>query len=162
MQETAKIIILDEKAIGAKLMRLAAQILEQHTDFEKIQFLGLNERGFYLANELRDLIKKFNKSLKVEVFEGLTEHEIDVKNSNAIDPNLPIIVVDDVLNTGKSMFFLLTKLAEINPQNIKICVLADRKHKKYPIRPDFVGLSFATTLQEFIIFDKANLSLYLT
>jgi pyrimidine operon attenuation protein/uracil phosphoribosyltransferase len=39
---------------------------------------------------------------------------------------------------------------EINTKSIKMAVLVDRRHKKYPVYSDYVGNKLTTTLQEYI------------
>jgi len=67
--------------------------------------------------------------------------------------NKVVILVDDVLNSGKTLMyaakhFLTTRLASLS-----IMVLVDRNHNRYPIKADYIGLSLATTLQEYINVD---------
>jgi len=59
-----------------------------------------------------------------------------------------VIVVDDVANTGRTAFFACKPLMDILPKKVEVAVLVDRKHKAFPIVPDYVGLSLATTLKE--------------
>ncbi len=156
-----KLVILKKEDINHKLNRLACQILEKHADAKTIQFVGLNKRGYSIALLLQDLIGKLDKTIKINLYQGKTEQEIAIDDFKKLEGNIPIIVVDDVLNTGGSMYKLLTYLGQINPSQIQICVLADRKHKKFPFYADFVGLSFATTLQEHIFYDAEKPELFL-
>jgi pyrimidine operon attenuation protein/uracil phosphoribosyltransferase len=62
--------------------------------------------------------------------------------------NAYIILVDDVLNSGKTMQYALMKFLERATKSIKTVALVDRTHRRYPIKADFVGLSLSTTLKE--------------
>ena len=62
--------------------------------------------------------------------------------------NAYIILVDDVLNSGKTMQYALMKFLERPTKAIKTVALVDRTHRRYPIKADFVGLSLSTTLKE--------------
>lgn len=161
MSAKSKLVILEKKAIEHKLNRLACQILENHATESKLQFIGLNERGFKLAQEIKKRMLKLDKSKSIDIIQGITEKEILIPKKDKIDAQVPIVIMDDVLNTGRSIFYLLSDLASIKPKNVQICVLADRHHKKFPIHADFVGLTFATTLQEHIYFDIDKPELYL-
>ncbi len=57
-------------------------------------------------------------------------------------------MVDDVLNSGKTMQYALVKLLEQSTKAIKTVALVDRTHRRYPIKADFVGISLSTTLKE--------------
>ena len=67
-----------------------------------------------------------------------------------------IILVDDVLNSGKTMQYALVKLLERPTKAIKTLALVDRSHRRYPIKADFVGLSLSTTLQERVEVDLSS------
>ena len=75
---------------------------------------------------------------------GPIELEIPVEELN----HKSIIVVDDVANTGRTMFYACKPLMTVLPKKIETAVLVDRKHKSFPIKVDYVGLSLATTLKE--------------
>ena len=61
-----------------------------------------------------------------------------------------IIIIDDVTNSGKTLLYALKPFLEYYPRKIQTLVLVERSHKTYPIHPDYVGLSLATTLQDHI------------
>ncbi len=62
--------------------------------------------------------------------------------------NAFILLVDDVLNSGRTMQYALIKFLEGPTKSIKTVALVDRKHRRYPIKADFVGLNLSTTLKE--------------
>ena len=71
--------------------------------------------------------------------------------SKAIDFNdKVIIVVDDVANSGKTLLYALKPFLDFHPRKIQTLVLVARSHNSFPVHPDYVGLSIATTLQEHI------------
>jgi len=71
--------------------------------------------------------------------------------------NKTVILVDDVLNSGKTIMSCLLPLLEKNIAKIELAVLASRSHKKFPLKADYVGISMATTLQEHLLFDNSNI-----
>ena len=60
--------------------------------------------------------------------------------------NKPVIIVDDVANTGRTIFYAVQPLLKAVPKKVEVAVLIDRKHKSFPMKADYVGLSLATTL----------------
>ena len=62
--------------------------------------------------------------------------------------NKVIIIIDDVANTGRTIFYAIKPLLNILPKKIEVAVLVDRQHKSFPIKVDYKGLSLATTLHE--------------
>jgi pyrimidine operon attenuation protein/uracil phosphoribosyltransferase len=59
-----------------------------------------------------------------------------------------LILVDDVINSGKTMQYALVKFLERPTKTIRTVVLVDRKHRRYPVKADIVGMSLSTTLKD--------------
>ena len=64
--------------------------------------------------------------------------------------NKVIVLVDDVLNTGRTMAYGLGLFLNIPLKKLRTIVLVDRNHRIFPISPNFTGLELATVLQEHI------------
>jgi pyrimidine operon attenuation protein/uracil phosphoribosyltransferase len=92
-------------------------------------------------------------SLQTEVI-GITLDKREPKDvilSKKMDFNdKVIIVVDDVANSGKTLLYAMRPILEFQPKMIQALVLVARSHNSFPVHPDYVGLSIATTLQEHI------------
>ncbi len=135
---------------------MAVEILERNIESDRTIFLlGINNNGFEFAKLLKSLLAK-RKLLDVR----LHHLKVDAAKPNAtpieLDVDLQslegqsIIIVDDVANTGRTLFYAAKPLLDILPAKIECAVLVNRKHKSFPVRPDYVGMSLATTLQEHI------------
>ncbi|MEC7114496.1 MAG: phosphoribosyltransferase family protein, partial [Bacteroidota bacterium] len=61
-----------------------------------------------------------------------------------------IIVVDDVLNSGRTLLHAVAHLLPFRPRHIAMCVLVDRIHRRFPVRADYVGMSLSTNLKAHI------------
>ena len=77
--------------------------------------------------------------------------------------NKVVIVVDDVLNSGKTLIYSLRPFLDADMRKIRTVLLVDRDHKRYPVEADFVGITLSTTLQEHIRVDltPGNEAVYL-
>ena len=75
-----------------------------------------------------------------------------------------IIVVDDVLNSGKTLMYASKHFLTNSLIKLSTLVLVDRTHNRFPIKADYVGLSLATTLKEYItvILDGEEQGVYLS
>lgn len=145
--------ILNQIEIDQKITRLAHQIIE-NTFEEPVLFIGgICGNGIQLANKLRDIISQHSEQ-KVSVFEiNVNKDEpwsekIQLSISESELKHGYILLVDDVLNSGKTMQYALVKLLEQPTKAIKTVALVDRTHRRYPIKADFVGISLSTTLKE--------------
>ena len=131
---------------------MAYEILENNTDTAGIVLAGIRESGSVIARNIKTLLAEISP-LPVE----LLTITLDKKHPSAVtlseqqnfDDKI-IIVVDDVANSGKTLLYALKPFLEFHPAKIQILVLVERSHKAYPVKPDYVGLSIATSLQEHI------------
>jgi pyrimidine operon attenuation protein/uracil phosphoribosyltransferase len=147
--------VLNHQSILTKLERMACEICEEHMESSRIVLCGMNSRGFFIATALAQKVKSILPELMVDLV------QVDT-TSNAEVAFLPpmnleachIIVVDDVINTGKTLMHVLQNIFNQNPETIKTAFLAKREHRNYPVKADFVGISLATTLQEHVVFDN--------
>lgn len=145
--------VLGNRQIIQKVKRLAIQILERNYAEQEIILAGINNNGVIFAQLLlNELVTMSNKSFI------LTRIKINPANpiANEIEIELPleslngknIIVIDDVANTGRTLFYAVKPLMTILPNKIETAVLVDRKHKSFPIDVNYYGISLATTFQE--------------
>ena len=70
--------------------------------------------------------------------------------------NKVVIVVDDVLNSGKTLMYSLRPFLEADVKKIRTVLLVNRDHKRYPVAADYVGLTLSTTLKEHISVEFAT------
>ena len=153
--------ILNKKDIDQKITRLAHQIIENTFEIEQLFIGGIKGNGEILAKEITKIIQG-NSNQKITSFNiSLNKNE---PWSEPIELSIPqntlkhgyILLVDDVLNSGKTMQYALIKLLEQATTAIKTVALFDRQHRIYPIKADFVGLSLSTTLKERVTIDLSN------
>lgn len=146
-------VILTQHQIEQKVHRLAIEILENNYGVERLILLGINRRGMRFAEMLIDRLGQISP---VDI--SLFNLRINPQNplSQPVEIDLPVaeldgqtvIVVDDVANTGRTLFYACKPIMDVLPQRLETVVLVDRKHKSFPIRVDYMGLSLATTLKE--------------
>jgi pyrimidine operon attenuation protein / uracil phosphoribosyltransferase len=151
--------VLNNYQINQKIKRLSYEILENNLDEDQIVLAGINNNGYMFAKLLFDELT--NISDKNITLSRITLNPADPLSSE-ITSDYPtdqlqsksIIVVDDVANTGRTIFYAFKVYMNVLVKKVEVAVLVDRKHKMFPIKVDYVGLSLATTVQENI---KANL-----
>ncbi len=145
--------ILNQRQIQQKIKRLAIEMLEENYEENEIYLLGINNRGYSLAQMLRDELNHITKipiiltRLRLNPADPLGA-SIELEMSTAKLQGKTLIIVDDVANTGRTIFYAFKPLLSILPKKVQVAVLVDRKHKAFPIQVDYVGLSLATTLKE--------------
>ena len=154
--------VLDFEKISRICGRLAYQILENNINEDEILLVGIKEKGYEIAKIIEQKLKDISSS---KVY--LKSITIDKKNPNQISEfdinfnQMPksVYLVDDVLNTGKTLMFAVNSLLKYDFSLIKTLVLIDRNHKKYPIKVDFKGISLSTNLDDTVKLISENKNL---
>lgn len=150
--EATKNYILNKDVAAKKLKRMAYEILENNISEDHIVLAGIRESGSIVARNIRKLLSEIS-SVKTDLITITLDKHLpkDVKLSEKLDFNdKVIIVIDDVANSGKTLLYALKPFLEYQPKKIQTLILVERSHKTFPVHPDYVGLSIATTLQEHI------------
>ena len=157
--------VLDEQAIRRALTRIAHEIIEKNKGIEDCILVGIRTRGIYIANRLAERIEQIEgkKVVVGEIDITLYRDDLTIKTENQ-EPlvkgsdipmninNQKVILVDDVLYTGRTVRAALDALIDIGrPSAIQLAVLVDRGHRELPIRADFVGKNIPTSSSERIV-----------
>ena len=145
--------ILSNTKINQKIKRLAIEILENNYTEKKILLAGINKNGLGFAKLLMKAIQKISD---VEIILANitlnpakpTSADVSIDIDESIFKNKVVVIVDDVANTGRTIFFAFKPFLDILTKKVEVAVLIDRKHKSFPIKVDYVGLSLATTLKD--------------
>jgi pyrimidine operon attenuation protein / uracil phosphoribosyltransferase len=153
-------ILLNSSDIERVLVRIAHEIVEHNKGAKNIAFVGIKTRGVPLAQRLAKIIQGMEQ---VEIPVGsldITLYRDDVSSlgfkhvvQQTYVPfditNKQVILVDDVLYTGRSIRAALDALIDLGrPETIQLAVLIDRGHRELPIRADFVGKNIPTARNE--------------
>jgi pyrimidine operon attenuation protein / uracil phosphoribosyltransferase len=149
---TEKKYILSREVAEKKLRRMAYEILENNIDEKEIILAGIRESGSVVARVIQKMLGEISSIKTKFITITLDKKEpTDVSLSRSFDFNgNVIIVIDDVSNSGKTLLYALKPFIAFHPKKIQTLVLVERTHTSFPVRPDYVGLSIATTIQEHI------------
>jgi pyrimidine operon attenuation protein/uracil phosphoribosyltransferase len=156
--------ILTKKQIQQKIKRLTIEILEHNFDADEIILAGINNNGLEFAQLLMNELLALQTKIPITLTRIRLSPAAPLSNPIFIEmplqqlENKTVIIVDDVANTGRTVFYALKPLMDVLPKKVEVAVLVDRKHKMFPITPDYVGLSLATTLKEHIDVQLRNVA----
>jgi pyrimidine operon attenuation protein / uracil phosphoribosyltransferase len=146
--------VLNHKQVVQKITRMSFEIYERNLNSEGVVFAGITGMGMKLANLLADELKRI-APIEVEVLEVLldktyvSKSEVELSKSMELSGKT-IILVDDVLNTGKTLVYAMKPFLDQEIHKMEIAVLVNRSHGLFPVRPDYTGFELSTTFNEHI------------
>ncbi|MGL5757150.1 MAG: bifunctional pyr operon transcriptional regulator/uracil phosphoribosyltransferase PyrR [Paraclostridium sp.] len=160
MKEKAQ--LMDEKAMARAITRVSHEIIEKNKGIENVVLVGIKTRGVPIANRIAKKIESIEGILVNTGEIDITLYRDDLKKIDA-DPvingsnihfdinNKVVILVDDVLYTGRTVRAALDAIMDIGrPNSIQLAVLVDRGHRELPVRADYVGKNVPTSKHEII------------
>lgn len=152
--------LVDQEGLERIVTRISHEILEKNKGSKNLAIIGMRTRGEFLANRIAEKIKKIdNAELPLGVLDAtlyrddfrtrLKQPEISVSNITFDLNEKDIILVDDVLYTGRTVRSALNALMDMGrPASIQLCILVDRGHRELPIRADYIGKNIPTSHNE--------------
>jgi len=158
MEIKAKII--DEEGLSRVITRMSHEILEKNKGSQSIVLMGMKTRGEFLARRIFEKIKEIEKIelplgiLDVTLYRDdfrtrLKQPEVSVSNITFDINDKDVVIIDDVLYTGRTVRSALNALMDFGrPRTIQLCVLVDRGHRELPIRADYIGKNIPTSNKE--------------
>ncbi|GAA4433141.1 phosphoribosyltransferase domain-containing protein [Pontibacter saemangeumensis] len=161
-------LILDKAQIEQKITRMAYQMYEQNFEEQELVLAGIHPNGFTLASMLAQRLQQISP-LQVQLLRISINKTAPLQEPVALEPERPaltdkvVVLVDDVLNTGKTLAYALNSFLSHAPKKLEVATLVDRHHPLYPVAATYTGYSLATTLNEHIMvhLDEENYGAYL-
>src|SRR5665213_936007 len=145
--------ILSPETASRKLRRMAYEILENNFAEKEIILAGIRVNGSVIARNIQALLKEISTLSTQLLTVNLNKQKpqrVTLDKELSFD-NKVVLLIDDVSNSGKTLLYALKPFLEADLKKIQTLVLVERRHNTFPVKPDYVGLSVATTLQEHII-----------
>lgn len=138
-------VLIEEQRIQERIGELAKQIEKDYEGKELTLLCILKGSTPFTV----DLARKIDKKLKIEflqvssygaetVSSGKIDLKLDVTSAAVEGENL--LIVEDIIDTGMTLSYLINHLADKNPASIKLCTLLDKPvRRKYDVKVDYVG-----------------------
>jgi pyrimidine operon attenuation protein / uracil phosphoribosyltransferase len=153
--ESDRTLVLAHAQLKQKIRRIAFEIYEQNFKEKVIIVAGIDGQGYVLAKqivkELENISPAEVKLVKVSL-DKLAPQQSEVTLDCGIKEvkKRSIVLVDDVLNTGKTLAYGLKPFLNIEVKKIEIAVLVNRSHANFPIYPMYTGYELATTINDHV------------
>lgn len=152
--------LVDDQGLNRIITRISHEILERNKGSQNLVLMGMRTRGEFLAKRVFNKIKEIEKIelpfgiLDVTLYRDdfrtrLKQPEVSVSDITFDINDKDIILIDDVLYTGRTVRSALNAIMDLGrPNTIQLFVLVDRGHRELPIRADYVGKNTPTSLNE--------------
>jgi pyrimidine operon attenuation protein / uracil phosphoribosyltransferase len=157
MSEVAqeKSLVLTDHQINQKIKRMAFEIYENNFKEKTIVLAGIDGQGYAFAKILGkelELIAPMEVIIAKVSLDKLSQQQSEV----VIDKDVKdfkkkcILLVDDVLNTGRTLAYAMKPFFEMGVKKIEVAVLVNRSNTLFPIMPTYTGYELSTTLKDHV------------
>lgn len=160
-------LVLNHDTISQKIKRIAYQIYEYNYDDTDIVFVAIEHKGVILADRIKPILESVSKikvqTINLSIDKKAPIESMKLSSSGEAMKGKSVILIDDVLNSGNTLIHAASFLLSFELRKLTTVVLVDRRHRLFPIKADFVGLTLSTTLQDHISveFSDGNDAVYL-
>jgi len=137
--------LLSQREIRQGVKRMAEEISNTYKD-EQPLLLGVLKGSFIF---LSDLVRALDIPVSIDFTQAMSYHSIE-SNGNVelvFRPTFPlsgrhVLLVDDIVDTGYTMDYLLSQFGHENPASLKVCSLLDKPSRRIvPVEIDYLGFT---------------------
>lgn len=154
-------LILRPEEVASRLRRLGHEIFERNCEADSVVLVGIPRRGVPMATRIASHLESLGMATAVGQID-FSDHRDDRVVTDHIPgharwlsagdvdiDNAVVVLVDDVLHTGRTIRAAMDALVELGrPSQIQVAVLIDRGHREVPIKADYVGMNVPTAREE--------------
>lgn len=165
--EPDKTLVLTDDQIRKKISRMAYEIYENNFEEKALVLAGIEGQGYTLAQLLQKELQRISSIVctvtKISINKSLPETSevlLDTPVKELGKKN--IVLVDDVLNTGRILTYSMKPFLSMIVKKIEVAVLVNRSHSLFPVLPKYTGYELSTTLSDHIeVVLKKDFAVYL-
>jgi pyrimidine operon attenuation protein / uracil phosphoribosyltransferase len=150
-----KTLVLDASQVSQKIKRIAYEMYENNFSEKSIVLAGIDGQGYLFAQLLEKELKKISPLklvlLKIKLDKSTkTQTEISIGGDLKEAKKKAVIVIDDVLNSGRTLAYAFKPFLEIEIKKMEVAVLVNRSNTLFPVSPTYTGYELATTLSDHV------------
>lgn len=162
-------LLLGHPQLAITIGRLCQQLIENHQDFENTVLLGLQPRGIFLAERIKERLESFtNKKIDLGYLDATFFRDDFRRRDSPVRANATkinfliegkkVILIDDVFYTGRSVKASLDAMTAFGrPEKVELLALVVRNYAKHvPIFPDYVGKKVNTLDSQKVLVEWKN------
>jgi pyrimidine operon attenuation protein / uracil phosphoribosyltransferase len=151
-----KNLILDAGQVKQKIRRMAFEIYENNFKEKSLVIAGIDGQGYVLAKLLAKEVETV-AGIEVVLVKVSLDKFAPQQGEVTLDCDMKavkkkcIVMVDDVLNTGRTLAYGLKPFLDTEVKKIETAVLVNRSHTLFPIYPQYTGYELSTTIKDHVV-----------
>ncbi|MBY0436218.1 MAG: phosphoribosyltransferase [Cyclobacteriaceae bacterium] len=148
-------LVLDDAQVRQKVRRMAYEVYENNFSEKSLVLAGIEGQGHGLAKLLEKELARISP-LAVTVVKISLDKQAPQRSEIRLDVDQQelkkkaIILVDDVLNSGRTLAYAMRPFLSVEVKKIEVAVLVNRSHTHFPVQPNYTGYELSTTLNEHV------------
>lgn len=138
-------VLINEDQINKRLDEIANQLMEEYKGKDLV-FLCVLKGSVFFTVELSKRIKnniqfEFIEVSSYEGHESTGEIKLNKDITNSVEGK-EVIIIEDIVDTGRTLYFLKEYLLQKNPSSLKVCSLLDKPSRRLvPVEADYIGFT---------------------
>lgn len=150
-----KTLVLSDQQIKQKIKRIAYEIFENNFKEKTIVVAGIDGQGYQFAKLISKEVKAIS-TLEVVIAKvsldkfAIEQSEVKIDIPSKEFKKRCILLVDDVLNTGRTLAFAMKPFLEVGVKKMEVAVLVNRSRTQFPMMPTYTGHALTTTLKDHV------------
>ncbi len=147
--------VLHDEQVNQKIRRMAYEIYENNFAEKAVILAGIDGQGYVLAQLLQKQLSVISP-IEIQIVRITIDKAAPEKSEASLDVRIedlkkkPIVLIDDVLNTGRTLAYALKPFLSAAVKKIEVAVLVNRSHALFPVQPSYTGYELSTTLTEHV------------
>jgi len=152
MHKDLENILFSKISLSAKIKSLGRTIIKDYKE-EPLTIISLMDGSILFT---ADLIRAINIPIQLYTItvssyngEKISSGTLNIQGQIPDCKDKNVLIVDDILDSGLTLYTLKNRLNELNPKSVKTCVLLNKKiERPYTIDPDYYGFEIG---EEFVV-----------
>jgi len=155
MQSSSHHLLLNKQEILRKVRRIAYQIYEDNFSEKEIVLAGVYKGGYLFAKLLKEVFEEISP-IQTHLVKITLDKKQPLQSEISLDceisflENKTVILIDDVLYTGRTLAYSLKPFLNVRIKKLQTAVIVNRSHTNFPISANYVGYALSTTLNNHI------------
>ena len=149
MADTSLRVLIDRDTVRQRVAQLAGQVAADYAASPPLVVGVLNGAAQFMMDLLAHMPESFAQQVEydfvsVSSYVG-SQSQGEVRLTKDVDLDLggrEVLVVDGIVDTGRTLEFLLAKFRDRAPNSLKVCALLDKPaRRRHPVQIDYLGFT---------------------